>query len=158
MRIGQGYDLHKLVPDRDLILGGVKILHETGLLGHSDADVLVHAIIDALFGAIAEGDIGQHFPDSDPQYKNADSLKLLAETGSILKNKGYKIFNIDTTVVLQKPKLAPHINNMKKNIANTLNMPVTDISIKAKTNEGMDAVGRCEAIEAFAVVIVDYFL
>lgn len=158
MRIGQGYDLHKLVPDRDLILGGVKILHETGLLGHSDADVLVHAIIDALFGAIAEGDIGQHFPDSDPQYKNADSLKLLAETGSILKNKGYKILNIDTTVVLQKPKLAPHINNMKKNIANTLNMPVTDISIKAKTNEGMDAVGRCEAIEAFAVVIVDYFL
>ncbi len=158
MRIGQGYDLHKLVPDRDLILGGVKILHETGLLGHSDADVLVHAIIDALFGAIAEGDIGQHFPDSDPQYKNANSLKLLAETGSILKNKGYKILNIDTTVVLQKPKLAPHINNMKKNIANTLNMPVTDISIKAKTNEGMDAVGRCEAIEAFAVVIVDYFL
>lgn len=158
MRIGQGYDLHKLVPDRDLILGGVKILHETGLLGHSDADVLVHAIIDALFGAIAEGDIGQHFPDSDPQYKNANSLKLLAETGGILKNKGYKILNIDTTVVLQKPKLAPHINNMKKNIANTLNMPVTDISIKAKTNEGMDAVGRCEAIEAFAVVIVDYFL
>ncbi len=158
MRIGQGYDLHKLVPDRDLILGGVKIPHQTGLLGHSDADVLAHAIIDALFGAIADGDIGRHFPDTSPEYKNANSLKLLAETGGILKNKGYKILNIDTTVVLQKPKLAPHINNMKKNIANTLNMPVTDISIKAKTNEGMDAVGRCEAIEAFAVVIVDYFL
>lgn len=158
MRIGQGYDLHKLVPDRDLILGGVKILHETGLLGHSDADVLVHAIIDALFGAIAEGDIGRHFPDTSPEYKNADSIKLLKETGDILKNKGFKILNIDSTIVIQKPKLAPYINNMQKNISNALNIPISDISIKAKTNEGMDAVGRCEAIEAFAVVLIDYFL
>lgn len=155
MRIGQGYDLHRLTEGRDLILGGVKIPHKTGLLGHSDADVLVHAIIDALFGAIADGDIGRHFPDTDPEYKNADSIRLLKKTGDILNNKGFKILNIDSTVILEKPKLAPHINNMRENIANTLNISLNDVSIKAKTNEGMDAAGKQEAIEAFAVVLID---
>lgn len=155
MRIGQGYDLHRLVPDRDLIIGGVKIPHILGLLGHSDADVLVHAIIDALFGAIAEGDIGRHFPDTDPKYKGADSIKLLQETGKIIVNKGYKIINIDSTIVIQKPKMAPHINKMKENIAKALNIKTEDVSIKAKTNEGVDAVGKEEAVQAYAVVLVE---
>ena len=155
MRIGQGYDLHKLVQGRDLILGGVKIPYETGLLGHSDADVLCHAIIDSLFGAIADGDIGRHFPDNDPKYKGADSILLLKEAGKILSDKGFKILNIDSTIILERPKLAPHIDNMRKNVADTLNMDILDVSIKAKTNEGVDATGRKEAIQAFAVVLVD---
>lgn len=155
MRIGQGYDLHRLVLGRDLILGGVKIPYEMGLLGHSDADVLCHAIIDAIFGSIADGDIGRHFPDNDPKYKNADSILLLKEAGKILSDKGFKILNIDSTIIMERPKLALHIDNMRKNIANALNIDITDVSIKAKTNEGMDAAGRKEAAQAFAVVLVE---
>lgn len=155
MRIGQGYDLHRLTEGRDLILGGVKIPHTTGLLGHSDADVLCHAIIDAIFGAAAAGDIGRHFPDTDPEYKGADSIKLLALAGEILQNKGYKILNIDSTVIAQAPKLAPHVDFMRKNISDALSLPVDCVSIKAKTNEGMDATGKKEAIQAFAVILID---
>lgn len=155
MRIGQGYDLHKLVPERDLILGGVKIPHATGLLGHSDADVLCHAIIDAIFGAIAAGDIGRHFPDTDAKYKDADSIKLLTIAGEILKNKGYKILNIDSTIIAQAPKLAPYVDFMRKNISDALSLPVGCVSIKAKTNEGVDATGKKEAIQAFAVILID---
>ena len=152
MRIGQGYDLHRLVTDRDLIIGGVKIPHEKGLLGHSDADVLVHSIIDAVFGSIADGDIGRHFPDTDPKFKGADSILLLSEAGKILKNKGFKIVNIDSTIIIQKPKMAPHIDKMRQNIANALGLPMSDISVKAKTNEGMDAAGKEEAVQAYAVI------
>jgi len=155
MRIGQGYDLHKLMPDRDLILGGVKIPYEMGLLGHSDADVLTHAIIDSIFGSIADGDIGRHFPDTDPKFKGADSIELLRQAGVILKNKGYKILNIDSTVIAQAPKLAPYVDLMRKNVANALNINVEDVSIKAKTNEGVDSVGKKEAIQAFAVILID---
>ncbi len=155
MRIGQGYDLHRLTEGRDLILGGVKIPHTTGLLGHSDADVLCHAIIDAIFGAAAAGDIGRHFPDTDPEYKGADSIKLLALAGEILQNKGYKILNIDSTVIAQAPKLAPHVDFMRKNISDALSLPVDNVSIKAKTNEGVDATGKKEAIQAFAVILID---
>ncbi len=155
MRIGQGYDLHRLVLDRDLILGGVKIPHDKGLLGHSDADVLVHAIIDALFGAAAEGDIGRHFPDTDPAYKGADSILLLQETGKILNNKGFKVINIDSTIVAQKPKMAPHIDKMRENIAKALNIGVNEVSVKAKTNEGMDSTGKEEAIQAYAAVLIE---
>lgn len=155
MRIGQGYDLHRLVLGRDLILGGVKIPYEYGLLGHSDADVLCHAIIDAIFGSVADGDIGRHFPDNDQKYKDANSILLLDEAGKILYSKGFKILNIDSTIIMERPKLALHIDNMQKNIANALNIDIMDVSIKAKTNEGMDAVGKKEAVEAFAVVLVD---
>lgn len=155
MRIGQGYDLHKLVEDRVLTLGGVQIPYELGLLGHSDADVLLHAIIDSIFGAIADGDIGRHFPDNDPKYKGADSLKLLGEAGNILKQKGYKILNIDSTIVAQKPKLAPYVNKMRENIASVLNIETASVSVKAKTNEGMDSTGECKAIQAYAVILVD---
>ena len=155
MRIGQGYDLHKLVEGRDLILGGVKISHTAGLLGHSDADVLTHAIIDAIFGSVADGDIGRHFPDTDPKFKGADSIELLKTAGEILKNKGYKILNIDSTIRAQAPKLAPYVDLMRENIANALNLPVLDVSIKVKTNEGMDSAGRKEAIQAFAVILID---
>ena len=155
MRIGQGYDLHRLVTDRDLITGGVKIPHEKGLLGHSDADVLVHSIIDAVFGSIADGDIGRHFPDTDPKFKGADSILLLSEAGKILKNKGFKIVNIDSTIIIQKPKMAPHIDKMRQNIANALGLPMSDISVKAKTNEGMDAAGKEEAVQAYAVILIE---
>lgn len=155
MRIGQGYDLHKLVEGRALTLGGVQIPYELGLLGHSDADVLAHAIIDSIFGAIADGDIGQHFPDNSPKYKGADSLKLLQEAGNILEGKGYRILNIDSTVVAQKPKLAPFVNKMRENIANALKLDVSNVSVKAKTNEGMDSTGECKAIQAYAVILVD---
>lgn len=155
MRIGQGYDLHRLVTDRDLIIGGVKIPHEKGLLGHSDADVLVHSIIDAIFGSIADGDIGRHFPDTDPKFKGADSILLLSEAGKILKDKGFKIVNIDSTIIIQKPKMAPHIDKMRQNIANALGLPISDISVKAKTNEGMDAAGKEEAVQAYAVILIE---
>lgn len=155
LRIGQGYDLHRLVSSRELILGGVKIPHTLGLLGHSDADVLSHAVIDALFGAAAVGDIGRHFPDTDPAYAGADSIKLLQETGEILKNKGFKIINIDSTIIVQKPKMAPHIDKMRENIAKALNININDVSIKAKTNEGVDSTGKEEAIQAFAIVLID---
>ncbi len=155
MRIGQGYDLHRLAAGRKLILGGVNIPHKTGLLGHSDADALVHSIIDAIFGAIADGDIGRHFPDNDLKYKDADSLKLLSETGDILKNKGYKIINIDSTIIAQAPKMAPFIDLMRANISNTLKISTNDVSIKAKTNEGMDSTGKEEAIQAYAIILID---
>lgn len=155
MRIGEGYDLHRLVPGRDLILGGVKIPFDMGLLGHSDADVLTHAIIDAVFGALADGDIGRHFPDTDPLYKNADSIMLLKEAAKILNTKGFRVVNIDSTVIAEAPKLSPHIDNMRQNVALALNIPVSDVSIKAKTNEGMDSAGRKEAIEARAVILID---
>ena len=155
MRIGQGYDLHRLAAGRKLILGGVNIPHKTGLLGHSDADALVHSIIDAIFGAIADGDIGRHFPDNDLKYKDADSLKLLSETGDILKNKGYKIINIDSTIIAQAPKMAPFIDLIRANISNTLKISTNDVSIKAKTNEGMDSTGKEEAIQAYAIILID---
>ncbi len=155
LRIGQGYDLHRLVPERDLIIGGVKIPHDKGLLGHSDADVLCHAIIDALFGAVAAGDIGRHFPDTDPAFKGADSIKLLQEAGKILTEKGFKIVNIDSTIIIQKPKMAPHTDKMRENIAQALNIRTDEVSVKAKTNEGMDSTGKEEAVQAFAVVLVE---
>lgn len=155
MRIGQGYDIHKLTEGRPLIIGGVNIPYEKGLLGHSDADVLAHAIIDAIFGAINSGDIGEHFPDTDPKYKNSDSIKLLEEAGDILSKMGYKILNIDSTVICQKPKLAPYKNQMAKNIAAALNISKEDISIKGKTKEEQDSAGRGESIEALAVVLIN---
>ena len=155
LRIGQGYDLHRLVLERDLIIGGVKIPHDKGLLGHSDADVLCHAIIDALFGAVAAGDIGRHFPDTDPAFKGADSIKLLQEAGKILTEKWFKIVNIDSTIIIQKPKMAPHTDKMRENIAQALNIRTDKVSVKAKTNEGADSTGKEEAIQAFAVVLVE---
>lgn len=155
MRIGQGYDIHKTADFRPLILGGVKIPYDKGLLGHSDADVLVHAIIDSIFGAIAEGDIGEHFPDTDSKYKNANSIELLSETNKILNKKGYKIINLDTTIICEKPKLLPYKEGMKENIAIALNISKNLISIKAKTKEKLDATGEGNAIEAMAIVLVE---
>lgn len=155
MRIGQGYDIHKTADFRPLILGGVKIPYDKGLLGHSDADVLVHAIIDSIFGAIAEGDIGEHFPDCDPKYKNANSIELLSEANKILNEKGYKIINLDTTIICEKPKLLPYKEGMKENIAIALNISKNLISIKAKTKEKLDATGEGNAIEAIAIVLVE---
>lgn len=155
MRIGQGYDIHKTADFRPLILGGVKIPYDKGLLGHSDADVLVHAIIDSIFGAIAEGDIGEHFPDTDSKYKNANSIELLSETNKILNEKGYKIINLDTTIICEKPKLLPYKEGMKENIAAALNISKSLISIKAKTKEKLDATGEGNAIEAIAIVLVE---
>ncbi len=154
MRIGTGFDTHKLVEGRDLIIGGVKIPHEKGLLGHSDADVLVHAVIDALFGAAALGDIGTHFPDTDEKYKGADSIKLLREAVRLVFEKGYEIGNIDTTVIVQKPKMAPHIEKMRENLALAMGIDKEKISIKAKTNEKMGFTGREEGIEARAVALL----
>ena len=154
MRIGQGYDIHKLVEGRPLIIGGVHIPYEKGLLGHSDADVLIHAVIDSIFGAVNEGDIGEHFPDTDPKFKGADSIKLLEETAEILKEKGYEILNIDSTVICQKPKLSPYKKEMAKNLANALKISPDKISIKGKTKEELDSTGRGDAIEAISVVLV----
>ncbi|MDU7886578.1 MAG: 2-C-methyl-D-erythritol 2,4-cyclodiphosphate synthase, partial [Clostridium perfringens] len=136
MRIGMGYDVHKLVENRDLILGGVKIPYEKGLLGHSDADVLLHAIMDSLLGAAALGDIGKHFPDTDPKYKGADSIKLLEFVGELLNKNNYKISNIDATIIAQRPKMAPHIPAMRENIARALNIDLDQINVKATTEEG----------------------
>ena len=153
MRIGIGYDIHKLVEGRNLILGGVKIPYELGLLGHSDADVLVHAIIDSILGALALRDIGYHFPDTDPKYKNANSIELLKETKKLIK--GYKISNIDSNIICQKPKLKDYIEDMRKNIASALELEINQVSIKAKTNENMDSVGLCCAISAQSVVLLE---
>ncbi len=155
MRIGIGYDIHKLVSGRDLILGGVKIPNELGLLGHSDADVLIHAIIDAIFGAAALRDIGYHYPDTDEKYKNANSMELLKDACIKLNDTGYKIVNIDSNIICQKPKLAKYIDLMRENIAKTLGIEINQISIKAKTNENMDATGELKAIQAQAVVLID---
>jgi len=152
MRIGIGYDIHKLVENRDLIIGGVKIPFEMGLLGHSDADVLVHAIIDAILGAAALRDIGYHFPDTDPKYKNADSIELLKETKKLIN--AYKISNIDSNIICQKPKLKDYIEPMRKNIAKALELELNQVSIKAKTNESLDSIGSSKAICAQAVVLL----
>lgn len=154
IRIGQGYDVHKLVEGRKLILGGKEIQHETGLLGHSDADVLTHAICDALLGAAALGDIGKNFPDNDDSYKGIDSLVLLAEVGKKLTEKGCSINNIDATVIAQAPKLAPHIEDMRRNIAKTLGLNVDTVSIKATTEEGLGFTGKKEGISALAIAVI----
>ncbi len=154
MRIGHGYDVHRLVPGRKLVLGGVDIPHETGLLGHSDADVLLHAICDAILGAIAAGDIGRHFPDSDPAYKGADSTKLLRHVMGLAREKGYGIGNIDATIVAQKPKLAPYIERMKLNIAAALDADPDRVNVKATTTEELGFAGRKEGIAAYAVVLL----
>lgn len=154
MRVGMGYDVHRLVPERDLIIGGVKIPYEKGLLGHSDADVLLHAIMDALLGAAALGDIGKHFPDNDPAYKGADSLMLLGRVGEILSEDGYVIENIDSTIIAQKPKMAPHIEQMRKNIADTLGLDISRVNVKATTEEGLGFTGTGEGISAQAVALI----
>ena len=154
MRIGHGYDVHRLVPGRKLIMGGVEIPWEKGLLGHSDADVLLHAIADAVLGAIAEGDIGRHFPDSDPAYKGADSLKLLAHTAQLAASRGYRLGNLDATIIAQQPKMAPHIAAMRQNIATVLGAAVEQVNVKATTEEGLGFSGRGEGISAHAVVLM----
>lgn len=153
-RIGIGYDIHRLESNRDLIIGGIKIPYEKGLLGHSDADVLVHAIIDALLGALALPDIGTLFPDTDPKYKNADSIELLKKVYSMVKEKGFLINNIDSNIIAQAPKMMAHIPQMKEKLAKELELNIQNISIKAKTKEQLDSVGEKRAIEAQAVVSV----
>jgi 2-C-methyl-D-erythritol 2,4-cyclodiphosphate synthase len=154
MRIGLGYDIHRLVPGRKLVLGGVEIPFCRGEDGHSDGDVLAHAIIDALFGAAGLGDIGTHFPPSDPAYKNISSLVLLKKAYELISEKGWEIINIDTNIILQEPKIAPHAETIKNRLAETLSIPAADISVKAKTKEKMDAAGRGEAVEAQAAVLI----
>jgi 2-C-methyl-D-erythritol 2,4-cyclodiphosphate synthase len=155
MRIGHGYDVHRLVEGRKLILGGVDIPWEKGLLGHSDADVLLHAISDAILGAIAAGDIGKHFPDTDPRYKGADSLKLLAHVMTLADAKGYWLGNLDATIVAQRPKLAPHIQSMRENIAAVLAADPDRVNVKATTTEELGFAGRGEGIAAYAVVLLE---
>ena len=154
MRIGQGYDVHKLAEDRSLILGGVAIPYEKGLLGHSDADVLVHAVMDALLGAAALGDIGQHFPDTDPAYKGISSIALLKEVGKILQENGYMIENIDSTVIAQRPKLLPYRPQMAENIAAALGIEKEQVSVKATTEEGLGFTGTGEGISAQAIALL----
>jgi 2-C-methyl-D-erythritol 2,4-cyclodiphosphate synthase len=154
MRIGHGYDVHRLVEGRKLIMGGVEIPWEKGLLGHSDADVLLHAIADAILGAIGEGDIGKHFPDTDEAYKGADSLKLLAHVMALAESRGYRLGNMDATIIAQQPKMAPHIATMRKNIAEVLKATVEQVNVKATTEEGLGFSGRGEGISAHAVVLM----
>lgn len=154
MRIGMGYDVHRLVEGRDLIIGGVKIPYEKGLLGHSDADVLLHAIMDALLGAAALGDIGKHFPDTDPQYKGADSLQLLKEVGNILDKNHFLIENIDATIIAQAPKMRPHIDEMRINIAQALRIEMSQVSVKATTEEGLGFTGTGEGISSQAICLL----
>ena len=154
IRIGHGYDVHKLVPDRELILGGVKIPHTLGLLGHSDADVLLHAIADALLGALALGDIGKHFPDTDPAYQNADSLELLKHVVSLIEQQNYRLGNLDAIVIAQKPKLAPYILEMRENIANACHADLSQISIKATTEERLGFTGEEKGISAHCVALL----
>lgn len=155
IRIGQGYDVHRLVIGRKLIMGGVEIPHETGLLGHSDADVLTHAICDALLGAAALGDIGKHFPDSDEKYKGISSILLLAEVGKMLRDKHFAINNIDAIIIAQAPKFAPFIEEMRANIANALNIGIDFVGIKATTEEGLGFTGEKQGIAASAVCIIN---
>lgn len=154
MRIGHGYDVHALVPDRKLIIGGVEIPHEAGLLGHSDADVLLHAICDALLGAAALGDIGKHFPDSDMKYFGISSVKLLEKTGELLKEKGYFVLNIDSTILAQRPKLSPYIDAMRENIAAALKIEKDSVSVKATTEEKLGFTGEEKGIAAHAVCLI----
>lgn len=155
IRIGQGYDVHRLTEGRKLILGGVEIPHPTGLLGHSDADVLIHAICDALLGAAALGDVGRRFPDSDPKYKDISSVLLLIEVGKLLSTMQCSINNIDATIIAQNPRLAPYIEQMRRNIASALGMGIGAVSIKATTEEGLGFSGREEGIAAVAVAVID---
>ena len=155
MRIGHGYDVHKLVEGRKLIMGGVEIPYEKGLLGHSDADVLLHAISDALLGAAALGDIGKLFPDTDPQFKGADSLVLMAEVMRSIKEKGYRVVNVDATIIAQRPKMRGYIDSMRNNIAKVLECSVNDINVKATTEEGMGFTGEGMGISAHAVCLID---
>ena len=155
MRIGHGYDVHKLVEGRDLILGGVKIEHSLGLLGHSDADVLLHAVSDALLGAAGLGDIGKHFPDTDPQYKGADSLKLLEIVAQRVKEAGYRVSNIDVTMIAQRPKLRPHIEQMEANIAAAVGVDVSRINVKATTEEKLGFTGTEEGMACHAVCLLE---
>ena len=157
MRVGMGYDVHKLVEGRDLILGGIKIPHTLGLLGHSDADVLLHAIMDALLGAAALGDIGKHFPDTDPAYKGISSIKLLEHVGKLLVENGYVISNIDATVIAQKPRLRPYIEEMEQNIADTLKIAKDQVNVKATTEEGLGFTGRQEGISSQAICMLTSF-
>jgi 2-C-methyl-D-erythritol 2,4-cyclodiphosphate synthase len=154
IRIGNGYDIHQLVPDRDLILGGVKLDHELGLLGHSDADVLTHAIMDAMLGALSLGDIGYYFPPTDPKWKGADSLELLKQVNQLIRDRGWSIGNIDSVVVAERPKLKPHINTMRQRLAQTLDLKPDQVGVKATTNEQLDAVGQEKGIAAYAVVLL----
>lgn len=154
MRIGHGYDVHRLVSGRKLILGGVEIEYEKGLLGHSDADVLLHAVCDSLLGAAALGDIGKHFPDTDQSFKDISSIVLLEKTGEIIRNKGFKVENIDSTVLAQAPKLAPYIDKMRENIANALGIDVSAVSVKATTEEKLGFTGSGEGIAAHAVCLI----
>ena len=155
MRIGSGYDVHKLAEGRDCIIGGVKIPYEKGLLGHSDADVLLHAIADALLGAAALGDIGRHFPDNDPQYKGADSRKFFSHVLGLILAEGYCIINIDATIIAQRPKMASHIEQMRKNIAETLRIDLKQINVKATTEEGLGFTGTGLGIAASAVCLLE---
>ncbi|MBM7835686.1 2-C-methyl-D-erythritol 2,4-cyclodiphosphate synthase [Clostridium sardiniense] len=155
MRIGLGYDVHRLVQGRDLILGGVTIPYELGLLGHSDADVLLHAIMDSLLGATALGDIGTHFPDTDPKYKGISSIALLKEVGNLLEIHGYKIGNIDATIIAQKPKMAPYIEIMRRNVAAALNIEFNQINIKATTEEGLGFTGEGLGISSQCICLVN---
>ena len=153
-RTGIGYDIHRLVAGRPLILGGVEISHPMGLLGHSDADVLTHAIMDALLGAVADGDIGRHFPDSDPRWQGADSLALLRQVVARLAANGWRVGNVDATILAEAPRLAPHIATIRARLAEALGVPVTAVSVKATTVEGLGAIGRREGIAALAVATV----
>ena len=157
MRIGFGYDIHILVSDRKLILGGVEISHELGLLGHSDADVLLHAICDAILGALAEGDIGRHFPDTDPSYKGISSLSLLTHVMQLARRRGYRLHNLDVTVVAQRPKLAPYIGRMVRNISEACNAALEQVNVKATTTEKLGFEGRGEGISSHAVVLLEKF-
>ncbi|MDK2821557.1 MAG: 2-C-methyl-D-erythritol 2,4-cyclodiphosphate synthase [Clostridia bacterium] len=154
MRIGYGYDVHRLVPDRKFVLGGVTIPYSLGLEGHSDADVLLHALADALLGALALGDIGQHFPPSNPKYKDADSMELLKEVYQMVKKKGFKLGNADTVIIAQKPRLVPYIDKMRERISTEIQVDKDQISIKATTTEGLGFTGRQEGIAAQAVVLL----
>lgn len=155
MRVGIGYDVHQLVDDEELILGGIEIDYSSGLQGHSDADVLLHAVMDALLGAISAGDIGKQFPDSDSAYKGISSLKLLAKVNSLLQDRKYSIINLDATIIAQKPKVAPYLEKMKQNIAKELNISLTQLNLKATTTEGLGYIGNEEGIAAQAIVSLE---
>ena len=157
MRVGMGYDVHRLTTGRKLIMGGVEIPYEKGLLGHSDADVLLHAIMDALFGAAALGDIGKHFPDTDPEYEGISSLKLLEHVGRLLDESGYVIENIDATIIAQRPKMRPHIDQMRENIAAALKIETDQVNVKATTEEGLGFTGSGEGISSQAICAVEKF-
>lgn len=155
IRIGQGYDVHRLVEGRRLIIGGVDIPHNVGLLGHSDADVLLHAISDAILGAAALGDIGKHFPDTDPKFKGADSLVLLSHCGKLVREKGYRINNIDATIVAQRPKMVPHIQTMRENIARALEIEINQVNVKATTEEKLGFTGTEQGISSYAAALIE---